>query len=62
MTGQDLRNFINENKTQIDNKEFRAVYDKLFDETSNLTDMSLFTRLLYKSGINPLKFLDTIPE
>lgn len=62
MIGQYFRNFINENSTLIDNKNFKEVYEKLKDDAPGLADISLFTKLLYKSGINPLRFSDTISE
>lgn len=62
MTGQYIRNFINKNKVLIDNKKFREVYDRLYDEANDIASTSFFTKLLYKSGIDPLKVLDTVPE
>lgn len=55
-----LREFFNDHKTEIENKQYVKVYEDLYD-----LDMKLrgeFSKVLDSVGINPLLYMEKIPE
>jgi len=59
-----LKDFISQNAQDIDAKNFEKVYSKflnIFSVYSNDVE-GAFTELLLKNGINPLHYLENVPE
>lgn len=57
MVSSKLKKILEENKDLINSNNFKKLYDKISDPLL----IGELTYVLYKSGINPLKYMDKIP-
>ena len=57
-----LKNFIGYHEQKLNNKDFKYIYRKLKNFYLTATFTSAFTALLLKNNINPLEYMDEVPE
>ena len=57
-----LKNFIGYYEQKLNNKDFKYIYRKLKNFYLTATFTSAFTALLLKNNINPLEYMDEVPE
>ena len=57
-----LKNFIEYHEQKLNNKDFKYIYRKLKNFYLTATFTSAFTALLLKNNINPLEYMDEVPE
>ena len=57
-----LKNFIGYYEQKLNNKYFKYIYRKLRNFYLTATFTSAFTALLLKNNINPLEYMDEVPE
>lgn len=56
-----LREFINKYQAELNTREFGEVYS-LVDRELSVEEVGMLTELLYKCGIDPLKYMTEIPN
>jgi len=57
-----VKEFIDNNKTLVDNFKFKELYQKLINSIDQKYVTSTLTHLFYKMGLDPLKTLKTVPD
>ena len=59
---EDLKIFIGYYEQKLNNKDFKYIYRKFKNFYSAAAFTSAFTALLLKNNINPLNYMDEVPE
>ena len=61
---EDFKKFLLQPETQkqLNAYDIKGIYDKLNSSSFKVNCISLFTQLLYSIGINPLDYLEYIPD
>lgn len=61
---EDFKDFLLQPETQkqLNAYDIKGIYDKLNSSSFKVNCISLFTQLLYSIGINPLDYLEYIPD
>ena len=59
-TMEIIKKFIEENREALNSNDFEEIYRKIYPESS--TTIGKFTETLYKVGIDPLLYLETVPN
>ena len=62
MSNDILKDFILSHAEEINNNDFKSVYSKALDEDDPTSLVPRFTEILIDAGINPLLYMDYVPD